>query len=667
MSTTELPNYAFRNQGDLTFSNEAAAWGLDSPGFSNGAAYGDLDGDGALDLVVNNVNQEAFVYRNNARALLDNRYLQVKLEGEGHNRFSIGAQVTLRGGDRTFYQELMPSRGFQSSMDYILTFGIGQLETIESVTVAWPDGRVSTLENVAADQCLIVKQSESATAPPAATAPTSPFFTDVTDRVALDFVHRENEFVDFDRERLMPKLLSTEGPFMAVADVNGDGLDDAFIGGAKDQPGRLLMQRPDGGFASTNEALLERDRISEDLGAVFFDADGDGSTDLYVVSGGSEFTDMAPALQDRLYLNDGEGSFRKADGHLPTMNISGARAAAADFDGDGDIDLFVGGRVVPWRYGIDPPSVLLENDGTGRFTDITALAAPDLASIGMVTDALWHDVDADGRPDLVVVGEWMPIAIFGNTGAALARLNVPGLERSNGWWNRIVAADFTGDGRTDFIVGNLGLNGRLRASADEPATMHVKDFLGNGFVQQIISYYNGGASYPLVLRDDIIKSVPFLKARYLNYEDYAGQTLTDIFAEQDLADAVLKSAHTFATTLVRNDGGGTFTLLPLPREAQIAPVYGILDGDLDGDGNTDLLLAGNFGGVKPELGAMTAGYGLFLRGDGTGTFTPVPAVESGFFVPGEARDIRRVRTREEGLIVVTRNNDRPLLFRSSRD
>ncbi|HVE77837.1 MAG TPA: VCBS repeat-containing protein, partial [Gemmatimonadaceae bacterium] len=484
--------------------------------------------------------------------------------------------------------------------------------------------------------------------------------------VALDFVHRENAFVDFDRERLIPKMLSTEGPFMAMSDVNGDGLEDAFIGGAKDEPGRLLVQRPDGRFVATNEALFARDKLSEDLGAVFFDADGDADADLYVVSGGSEFSEMSPALQDRLYLNDGRGSFRKTDDRLPAEDISGSRVAAADYDGDGDVDLFVGGRVIPWRYGLDPTSVLLRNDGRGHFTDATERVAPGLARVGMVTDALWQDVDGDRRVDLVLVGEWMPITIFRNTGAGkLERLPTPGLEKSNGWWNRIVAGDFTGDGRVDFVVGNLGLNTRLQATEKEPVTMHVKDFDENGFVEQVVSCYNGGVSYPLPLRDDLIRALPYLKARYLNYKDYARQTVTDIFSPKELAGAVVKEAYTFATVLARNDGDGSFTLVPLPAEAQVAPVYGVLASDLDGDRDLDLLLAGNFDGVEPEIGRMSAGYGLFLRADGKGNFTPVRTVESGFLVPGQARDIRRLRTRRGAVYVVARNNDRPLVFRST--
>ncbi len=675
MTSTPLVHYAFRNEGNYRFSNETQAWGLGQPGFANGAAYGDLDGDGAPDLVVNNVNQEAFIYRNNARTVLpENRYLQIKLDGQGPNRFAVGAKVTLEAGGQTLYQELEPSRGFQSSVDYVLTFGLGKVDTVRSVTVEWPDGRTSKLANVAANRRLTVRQSEASPLGPLSLRErgderlrsSAPILTDVTNQVALPFVHKENAFVDFDREPLMPKMVSMEGPDIAVADVNGDGLDDIFIGGAKNQPGVLLIQQRDGHFVRSNPGLFEQDSVSEDLGAVFFDANGDGHPDLYVVSGGNEFSAMAPALQDRLYLNDGHGHFHKAVGALPPEDISGSPVAAADYDGDGDVDLFVGGRVVPWHYGADPRSMLLQNDGHGHFTDVTALLAPELQHVGMVTDAIWRDVDGDGRLDLVVVGEWMPITIFHNAGGGrLVRLKTPGLEQSNGWWNRIIAGDFTGHGRVDFIVGNLGLNTRFQATPAEPVTMYVKDFAGNGTDQQVVSVYNHGVSYPLELRDDLLQAIPSLKLRFLSYKDFARQTVKDIFTPAELQGAIFKQAQTFASALARNNGDGSFTLVPLPREAQIAPIYAILAQDVDGDGKTDLLVAGNFDGVKPEIGRMSAGYGLMLRGDGKGNFTPVAVRQSGFFVPGQARDVKRVRTRTGDLYVVARNNDRPLVFRAA--
>jgi len=659
MGSTKLRNYAFRNNGDLTFTKVSAAWGVDQPSFSNGAAYGDLDGDGAPDLVVNNVNDEAFIYRNNARAQLPaNHYLQVRLEGDSANRFAVGARVTLQTRDRQFMQELEPTRGFQSSVDYTLTFGVGRIDTLESVTVDWPDGRTSGMKHVGTNQRITLRppdrRSLSLTARPPTTR--SPLFRDVTSQVGLDFKHQENEFVDFDREQLIPKMVSTEGPFVTVGDVNEDGLDDFFISGAKGQPSALYVQRPNGTFVATNKALLDRDRISEDLGAAFFDANGDGKLDLYVATGGNEFSALAPALEDRLYLGDGRGNLRKTTNQLPPLFTSGSRVAVSqDY-------VFVGGRVVPGRYGVDPPSTLLRNDGHGKFSDVTAQVAPDLAHIGMVTDAMWLDVDGDRRVDLVVVGEWMPITIFHNTGTKLERVATRGLEHSAGWWNRIIAGDFNGDGRIDFVVGNLGLNTRLHATPTEPARMYVKDFDGNGFPEQIVTCYENGVSLPLALRDELTAALPYLKPRYPKYSDYAGQTVEQVFGS-GLDGAIVKQAETFATTLALSNRDGSYTLVPLPREAQIAPVYGILAGDFDRDGNLDLLLAGNFEGVQPAIGQMSASYGLFLRGDGHGGFKPVGASASGFFVPGQARDIQRLRTRRGDLYIVARNNDRPLFFR----
>jgi hypothetical protein len=452
-----------------------------------------------------------------------------------------------------------------------------------------------------------------------------------------------------------------------VADVNGDGWDDVFIGGAREQPGQLLLQRPAGGFTAVQQDVFRQDALPEDVGVALFDATGDGRPDLYVVSGGSDFAETAPALQDRLYLNDGRGRFRKVTDRLPTEVSSGSRVVAADYDGDGDADLFVGGRVVPRRYGIDPRSMLLANDGRGRFRDVTAQRAPELEHVGMVTDAVWLDLDADGRLDLVVVGEWMPITVFHNEGSGrLRQVASPGLERSDGWWTRIVAADVNSDGRPDFVVGNLGLNGRLRASNTRPVTLHVMDADQNGTLEQVLSLAEGDRSLPLLLRDDLLRAVPSLRARYPDYRSYAGQTVADIFPPAAVAGAVVRRAYTLATSLVRNDGDGRFALLPLPVEAQLAPVYGILPADVDGDGQLDLLLAGNLDGVTPAIGPMRASYGLLLRGDGAGGFTPVEGAESGFVVPGQARDIQRVRTPQGVRYVVTRNDDRALVFEPDR-
>ena len=677
LTSTPIANYAFqsttltadgRTDGGLHFTNAAAAWGLATPSISSGAAYGDLDGDGALDLVVNNVDQEAFVFRNNARLLHpERRFLRVKLEGEGENRFGVGARVTVFAGSDTLMQEESPVRGFQSSMDYVLDFGAGLHDIADSVLVEWPDARVSVLRRQPLDQLVTIRQADAAPARFAvvgATSAAAPLFAEVANAAGIDFKHQENEFVDFDREPLIPKMLSTEGPALAVGDVNGDGLDDVYIGGAKWQTGKLFLQRRDGTFASGDNAPFAADSVSEDVGAVFFDANGDGSPDLYVVSGGNEYAESAPALQDRLYLNNGRGVFRKTQGYLPQESVSGSRAVAADYDGDGDVDLFVGGRSVPWRYGITPRSMLLRNDGTGHFTDVTEARAPELADVGMVTDATWTDVDGDGRLDLVVVGEWMPITIFRNTGGGkLKRLTAPGLERSNGWWNRIVATDLDADGRVDFVVGNLGLNGRLRAGPGRPTTMLVKDFNGDGSVDQVLSCYNDSVSYPLAMRDELTRSIPYLEARFPRYSDYARARTKDLFTPAELSGVIEKEAYTFATSIVHSNRDGTYSVIPLPAEAQLAPVYGIVARDVDGDGHADLLLGGNFDGFSPEIGRMSSSDGLFLRGTGKGRFTPMLAVQSGFRVSGQTRDIRRIRTAHGELYIAVRNNDQPLLFR----
>ena len=641
MPSQPIPNVAFRGNGDRTFTDKTAEWGLDAPAFSNGAAYGDLDNDGDLDLVINNIDAEVFVYRNEADALRAHRFAQVELVGEGANRFGVGARVTVWRGGVPLVQEQMPARGFQSTVDAVLTFGLGS-GVADSVEVRWPDGRRSALEHPPLDSLITVRQEDAVAAPaeafPDALPGSPPRFAEATEASGLTFVHAENDFVDFDREGLPLRMLSTEGPRLALGDVDGDGLDDVYVGGAKDSPGGLFRQRPGGVFEPLDNSPFVADAVSEDVDAAFFDADGDGDRDLYVASGGSEYSALAPGLRDRLYLNDGAGRFAKAPDALPALYESSACVVPADYDGDGDMDLFVGARSVPWRYGIDPRSALLRNDGAGRFADVTGEVAPALRHIGMATDAAWVDLNADARPDLVVVGEWMPISVWLNDGG-LTLQSGNGLDRSHGWWNRLLVEDMDGDGDMDFVAGNLGLNTMLHASESEPLGMHVNDFDRNGRIDQIFSLYRDGVAYPMALRQDLFRQLPMLAQRFPRFSDYAGVPLEDVFTPEELASSLVRHAYTLATSYVENLGDGAFALRPLPFEAQTTPTYALLAGDFDEDGARDLLLAGNFYAARPELGRMDAGYGLFLRGDGAGGFSPVPMAESGFRVRGQARDM----------------------------
>ena len=663
---TRIENYLFRNSGDLTFTEATAEWGLDTPSFSNGAAYGDLDADGDLDLVVSNLDHEAFIYRNEADTLLDRNHLRIELQGPDRNRLGVGAQITVQADTQTIYLEQVPTRGFQSTVDPVLTAGVGTADTLDAVTVRWPDGRVQRMADVLANQRLVMRHDESTpndvSALPA--APNAPRFTDATDQITLDYRHEENAFVDFERQQLIPKKVSTEGPRAATGDVNGDGRMDVFLGGAKQAAGAIYVQRADGQFEATNTEVFRADRLSEDVGATFFDADADGDLDLYVVSGGNAYSPQSPALQDRLYLNDGAGRFDKATRHLPRMITSGASVSAADFDADGDIDLFVGGRVIPWRYGLAPRSYLLENDGSGRFRDVTEEVAPDLAEIGMVTDALWSDIDGDNRSDLIVVGDWMPVSVFRNTRNQLEKVDDPSLANSHGWWTRLVAADFDADGDDDFILGNWGENTRLKADPDAPVTMHVGDFDRNGYVDQIVSLAKESGRYPLPLRGPLVRQVPYLQEQLPTHESYAERPVWEIFSRQQLDRARVETVYRNSTSYLENRGDGTFSLSALPTEAQLAPMYGVLPDDIDGDGHLDLLLAGNFFGVQSNLGRPDASYGTWLRGDGTGRFTAVPTRESGFRVSGQARDIARLDVRgRRPLVMVIKNNDRPQFFR----
>jgi hypothetical protein len=664
MPHVPLPNYAFQNNGDLTFTNRAAVWGLATPGFSNGAAYVDLDNDGALDLVVNHLNATAGIYRNRAResGIASHHYLTVALRGAGANTAGIGAKVSVSAAGRRQLVEVMPTRGFQSAVDPRAHFGLGAASRVDSLTVIWPDRRYQVLTNVSADRAITLSQADASSRRPVGPSARPPLFSDVTDRVPIDYKHRENPFFDFSREPLIPRQLSSEGPALAVADANGDGLDDIYVGGAKWQPGRLLLQQRDGSFRAADVPAFRSDSLHEDVDAAFFDANGDKKPDLYVVSGGNEFWGTSEPLRDRLYLNDGRGHFTRAEDALPELFHNGSCVVPGDFNGDGHLDLFVGSRVVSRQYGVTPPSYLLENDGTGRFRDVTTEKAPALAEAGLVTGAAWIDYDGDSKLDLIVVGEWMPVGVFHQeNGHLLDRTAEAGLAGTNGWWNSIQTADLNGDGggHLDLVLGNLGLNSYLRASPTEPVRMYLGDFFQTGTLQQIITVYRHGVSYPLAGRDELAKAMPVLRSRYPTYASFGASRIEDIVPKKELRQASVLEAGTFANAIALNRGDGTFALRPLPTEAQFAPVYASLAGDFDDDGLTDLIVAGNFFGVTPVQGRYDASYGLLLHGDGRGGFSPVDMERSSLEIDGQVRKMALLkRANGERLILVARNNDR---------
>ena len=671
MPQVPLANHVYRNQGDLTFASVAAEWGLTQTGFSTGAAYVDLDNDGALDLVVNDVNGPARIYRNRGAERNGHAWLTVQLDGAGANTAGLGSKVYVSAGGSTQLVEQMPTRGFQSSVDPRLHFGLGRATRVDSVVVVWPDASTEVIRDVAVNQTLLLAQTAARGrwSPVAASAKTSPpLLTDHTARASLSFRHIENGFLDTDREPLMPHLLSAEGPALAVGDVNGDGLDDVFVGGGKWQTSRLLIQGRDGRFSAGGDQPFAADSIDEDVDGAFFDADGDGDLDLYVVTAGNEFWGDAAPLRDRLYYNDGHGGFRKAPPDaLPSIAENGGCVAPGDFDGDGDIDLFVGSRVVSRSYGLAPPSHLLRNDGHGRFADVTEAVAPALSRVGMVSDAVWLKRRGSALPELAVVGEWMAVRLFATDGARLVdRTEAAGLADTEGWWNSVTAADLNGDGADDLILGNLGLNAYVKASPARPMRMHVHDFGNTGVQKQILEFYRGDTSYPIAGRDDIVRLIPPLRSRYPQYASFGASTVEEIFPAGELRAATTLTVRTLASMVAIRATGGRFALEPLPVEAQLAPVYASLADDFDGDGLTDILLGGNQHAVPPLLGRYDASHGLLLRGSGDGRFTALDARRSGIAIDGQIRELARLRHATGRAVIVARNNDRLQLLRADR-
>ncbi|MBK8566781.1 MAG: VCBS repeat-containing protein [Saprospiraceae bacterium] len=657
----KLPNRIFQNHGNLDFYPQNEAWGLSQASCSNGAAYADLDNDGDLDLVTNNLNEPAFVYENKADKLLKNNYLNIRLEGTAGNPSGSGASVLMVSGGQRQYFEQQQVRGFMSAVSGVLHIGLGDKKTVDSLEIRWRDGQVQVLTDVTANQVLTLKQED---ARPLAQAPDfgnlknfRSLMQDVTGQHGIDFTHQELLFNDFQYQPLLPHGFSENGPPIAVGDLNGDGLEDFYVGGGKGQAGRIFYQKNDGNFA--NKDLIEGSE-SEDTAALIFDVNGDGKNDLYVVSGSSEWAADSPFYQDRLYLNTGNGSLAWVKNALPKMHTPGNCAAAADYDGDGDLDLFVGGSAEPGSYPTPARSYLLRNDG-GKFTDVTASISSGLEKPGIITAAQWADLDKDGSPDLVLVGEWMPITVFAHQKGRFTNATKSlGLEHTTGWWSSLAIHDLDGDGDLDVVAGNLGLNTKFRASEASPLTIYAKDFDHNGSVDAITCRYTEGKEKPIHQRDELLAQINGMEKKYPRYALYADASVQEIFGEKALSNAMRLDCKILQSTVFTNEAGKHFTAKPLPVQAQFAPINAIISGDFDGDGHADLLLAGNTWSRNISAGQCDASHGLLLNGDGQAGFVSSNVNRSGFYVDGAVASMAQVKLKSGGSLLLVGVNGAPL-------
>jgi enediyne biosynthesis protein E4 len=660
ISSVPIPNYAYKNEGNLKFSNQAKSWGLEGPGFSNGSAYGDLDNDGDLDLVVNNVNAPLSVYKNKTNEKLNNHYLTIHLKGTGRNLNGIGAKVTLFQQGKVKVLQQMPNRGFQSSSDHQMVFGLGQNGKIDSLQIIWPDDHMQVLKSVKPDQAVTLDHGKANRKFVFAPSVSKPLFADVTSKT-LAYTHQESLFNDWDRDVLLKQKFSTQGPALAVGDVNGDGFDDVYIGGAAGQKKQLFIQLANGQFKESAQADFSLDQTTENTDAIFFDADGDKDLDLFVVTGSNEFEINAPELHDLLYLNDGKGNFKR-DLRFPTIFENGSCVTAADMDHDGDIDLFVGSRMLSTKYGMSPSSNLYINDGTGGFKNYSKRFMPEIGELGMVTDAEWTDVNRDGYADLVVAQDWGGIIVFKNErGRKLVKQEmVPG---SEGLWGCLKPADIDGDGDMDFVAGNFGLNSKIKASVEFPATLSVNDFDKNGTVEQIISCVTeDGNTYPMVLKGELQRATPAIKQKFIKYKDYANKTVEELYSDEQREGMVLRQITTTESAFLINDGKGNFSLQALPYQAQFSPIRGIEVSDFDHDGKLDVLLAGNFFDSLPEWGRFDANYGLMLQGLGMGKFAVKSSQQTGFKTMGQVRKMAIVNGKGGNFVVLAKNNDKAQVF-----
>ncbi len=663
-----VDNYAFKNNGDLTFQSVIKDWGLSFEGFSNGASYADLDNDGDLEMVINNIDAEAIIFKNHTVENGQGNFLRIQLKGSAKNPQGLGTKLTLHLGEQIQYQELTLTRGFQSSVEPIVHFGLGERTKVDKLEVIWQDGKREILEDISANQLLNIYYKNAKNISQKQTASANRLFTNITDKIAINYRHKENNFDDYQYEILLPHRYSMNGPALAVADVNGDGLDDFYVGGAKGHAGVLYLQKNETTFEPISQNVWESDANYEDIGATFFDADKDGDMDLYVVSGGNESKANDPNYQDRLYLNTGKGNFEKTENALPTMRASGSRVRFADYDGDGDMDVFVGGRIVPQSYPNPAKSYILKNEltesGQLKFTDATEAVAPMLTQAGLVTDGAWLDFDGDEDLDLVIVGEWMPITFLQNRDGKLVDKTADyGLEQSTGWWYSILANDLNKDGKPDLIAGNLGLNYKYQASAEASFDVYANDYDKNGKLDIVLGFYEDGVQYPLRGRQCSSEQIPTIKYKYKDYNSFADATLEDVYTAQDLKKSYHLQAKNFASSLLLNQGAARFDLQNLPNEAQLSSVNGIIAEDFNADGYTDLLLAGNLFSSEVETPRNDASYGHVLLGNKDGSYQVLPYAQSGFSLGKDSKHIATLNTQNGRLIIVANNNDVLQFFR----
>ncbi|MDR8394228.1 VCBS repeat-containing protein [Aliifodinibius sp. S!AR15-10] len=665
MEQVQMHNFAFRNAGKLpsgghgfSFEDATEAWGLKSNSVSGAASFADFNNDGFLDLIVSNINEPPFLYKNRAGKNSSNNYLKVRLEGSKYNTFGTGAKVKLTASDGSiFYQEAYQSRGFQSSVDLVLHFGLGSLEQVD-VAVTWSDQSKQSIWDVAVNQTLTIDYKEVVESLSEDVDDLENIFVLLDEQaLGLNFVHQGAFFRDRIQSPLMPHTLSNLGPAMAVSDVNSDGLIDIFIGGVQDQSAVLYLQQSDGTFSKADIPVFEEHRTYEDIDAVFFDANGSGHSDLYVVSGGNFDPSNGPAYQDRLYLNDGLGNYIYYPDALPEMYSSGGTVAVLDIDGNNMPDLFIGGRVLSGRYPESPQSYLLQNN-KGIFTDVTAKVAPELVNPGMVTDAAWADLDSDGQSELIIAGEWMPVRVFKNTGVVGKSMftevtNEMGLQHTSGWWNVIKVADLDGDGRPDLVAGNRGLNASLQAIPGNPVTLYLADFDRNGYDDPVITSVIDGNRYPVPDRDLFLKQLPGYKDKFPDYESWSKADISKVLSERQLKSARQFRVDTFASTVFINKGDGTFEPKPLPALAQVAPVYDMVIADFFKSGRLDVLAVGNNFGNRPEVGPM-AGQGVLLKANGGFDYTPLTPDKTGFYGSGDIRQIEWIPTRLGPLFLLGR-------------